>query len=91
MHNHPCSLNSPVALTAGDEQALVCYMQCWKDTCGGSMSSVHTQRQSIDPRHGLLQRLHQMIYCKHLCLVCGCVCVLRLFWIYVKKTKRNEI
>lgn len=73
MYNHPSSLKSPAALTLGEsvsDGAFVCFLQCWKDTCGDSMSSVPMQRQSIDPRKGLLQSPHQMMYCK-----CLCVCL----------------
>lgn len=61
----------------------MCYL-CWKDTCGDSMSSVPMQRQSIDPRQGLLQSPGQMMYCK-------CLCVNVFLDMRLRKTKKTEM
>lgn len=58
----------------------MCYLQCWKETWGDGILSVPMQRKRIDPRQGLVQSPHQMMYSKGLCvsvsavLVGGSVC-----------------
>lgn len=78
---------SSAALPTGEsaaDGALVCYLHCWWDTCGDSISSVPMQRQNIDPRQGLQQSPHQMTHCK-------CVNKLGLFFfLSERKTKKNE-
>lgn len=59
------------ALTTGEsatDGALACYLHCRWDTCGDSISPVPLQRQTIDPKQGLQQSLHQMTHCKSLCV-----------------------